>query len=115
MKATILIPTYEQAHLLGEAIASALAQRHEDLEVVVADDGSGNRTLEVAASFAEDRRLRYVRSNAPRGRARNCRRAFSEASGEWILVLEGRVMSSGELTRTSSRATAPRRARCSRT
>jgi glycosyltransferase involved in cell wall biosynthesis len=48
---TVVIPCYNYAHYLGEAIESALAQTHQPLEVIVVDDGSTDRTQEVAQSY----------------------------------------------------------------
>jgi glycosyltransferase involved in cell wall biosynthesis len=48
---SVIIPCFNQGHLLGEAIESALRQSHPKVEVVVVDDGSTDNTLEVAAGF----------------------------------------------------------------
>src|SRR5918995_2122102 len=46
---TVVIPCYNQAHFLSEAIESVLAQDHPHIEVVVVDDGSTDNTAKVAA------------------------------------------------------------------
>lgn len=57
---TVLVPTYNRAALLGDALQSILQQTFTDFEVVVIDDGSHDATGDVLASFA-DSRLRALR------------------------------------------------------
>jgi glycosyltransferase involved in cell wall biosynthesis len=52
---SVVIPTYNRAHVLGEALDSAFAQNVRDLEVVVVDDGSTDDT----ADLLEGRRIRH--------------------------------------------------------
>jgi glycosyltransferase involved in cell wall biosynthesis len=55
---SVVIPCYNQAQYLGEAIVSALEQRYRPREVVVVDDGATDSTFEVATAFAEVRCVR---------------------------------------------------------
>ena len=48
---SIVIPCYRQAHYLGEAIESCLAQTYPNVEIVVVDDGSPDNTGEVARRY----------------------------------------------------------------
>ncbi len=50
---SIIIPCYNQARFLGEAIESALRQSYPHFEVIVVDDGSNDHTSEVAAGYPE--------------------------------------------------------------
>jgi len=77
---SVVIPAYQAEAFLGEAIESALAQTYAPLEVVVADDGSTDRTAEVAASYPEIRLLRL--SHRGQAAARNIGVAASE--GEMV-------------------------------
>ncbi len=51
MKVSIVIPCWNQAQYLSEAIESALNQTYEDIEVLVINDGSPDNTLEVASKY----------------------------------------------------------------
>jgi glycosyltransferase involved in cell wall biosynthesis len=70
---SIILPTYDRAHVLGDAIQSVLDQVHRSWELIIVDDGSRDRTPELARAFcAQDPRIRYVRqSNAGPAAARN--------------------------------------------
>ena len=56
----IIVPAYNAASLLSETLASLLRQRRVAFRVYLVDDGSTDRTPEVACAFAEDRRLTYI-------------------------------------------------------
>jgi glycosyltransferase involved in cell wall biosynthesis len=60
MTVSVVIPTYNRAHTVLDAIRSVLAQRFTDLELVVVDDGSTDDTPARIAGIA-DPRLRYLR------------------------------------------------------
>jgi glycosyltransferase involved in cell wall biosynthesis len=69
---SVIIPTYNRADLVHEAIQSVLDQQRVDLELIVIDDGSTDDTAAVVTHHLSDRRLRYVRqANQGRSRARN--------------------------------------------
>jgi glycosyltransferase involved in cell wall biosynthesis len=69
---SIVIPTYNRAALLGQAIESVLAQVGIDLELIVVDDGSTDDTAAVVARHLPDARLRYIqRARQGRSHARN--------------------------------------------
>jgi GT2 family glycosyltransferase len=83
---SVVIPAYNTADTLGEAINSVLAQTRQDFEIVVVDDGSSDNTAAVAEGF-EDRRIRvYRQENAGPSAARN--RGIAEAAGEYVGSLD---------------------------
>jgi glycosyltransferase involved in cell wall biosynthesis len=83
-RVSVVIPTYDRARLVCEAIDSALAQEGVALEVVVVDDGSRDDTPAVlAARYGADPRVRVVRqANAGTASARNAGNDL--ARGEYV-------------------------------
>ena len=83
---SVVIPAYNYAHFLPEAIASVLAQTGADLELIVVDDGSPDNTPEVCARCA-DPRVRLVRQpNAGLSAARNT--GIREARFPYVAFLD---------------------------
>ncbi len=83
---TVVIPAYNAEATLTETLSSLLAQTFTDFEALVIDDGSSDRTTEVAGGTG-DPRVRVV--SIPNGgvaRARN--HAISEAQGGLIAFLD---------------------------
>ena len=84
---SILIPTYNRASFLREAIASALAQTYDDIEVLVLDDASPDETPSVVAEFAGDTRLRSIRHPVNLGIAENWRAGIQAMQGDFFCIL----------------------------
>lgn len=80
---SVVIPCYNQAHFLDEAIESVLAQSHPAKEVVVIDDGSTDTTAQVA----ERRPVRYIHQRN-RGLAEARNRGIRESQGELLVFLD---------------------------
>jgi PST family polysaccharide transporter len=83
---SILIPAYNAEEWIGDAIRSAMAQTWERKEIIVVDDGSTDRTVEIARQF-ESGSFRVVRQgNQGASAARN--KAFSLSRGDYIQWLD---------------------------
>jgi len=85
-KVSVVIPTYERAGKVQNAIESVLAQTFSDLEVIVVDDGSTDGTAQILAEAFDDRIRYYAQANQGVSVARN--RGIEEARGEWIAFLD---------------------------
>lgn len=84
---SFVIAAYNAEATLDRAIASAIAQRDVSVEVVVVDDTSRDRTLEVARSYPQDIvRVVALPENRGPGGARNA--GLELARGRWVAVLD---------------------------
>ncbi|MEX2535998.1 MAG: glycosyltransferase family 2 protein [Trueperaceae bacterium] len=90
---TVVLPTYNRAHSIEKSLRSVLVQSYKNLEVIVVDDASTDRTEQVVMSIG-DPRIRYIRHAVNRGggAARNtginsakaAYVAFQDSDDEWF-------------------------------
>lgn len=86
-RVSIITPTYNRVHLIGEAVESVLAQTVSDWELLIVDDGSTDNTREVLAVYQSDPRIHYLyQPNQGQSLARNA--ALAKARGEFIGFLD---------------------------
>lgn len=82
---SIGIPVYNGAKYLGAALESLLAQTYENLEILISDNASTDRTEEIGRAFAAaDARVRYERLPNNVGPTRNFNRLVALAHGEYF-------------------------------
>jgi glycosyltransferase involved in cell wall biosynthesis len=81
---TVVIPCYNQAHFLGEAIESVLSQSYHHFELIVVDDGSTDETSEVASGYE---RVRLIRQEN-RGLAGARNTGIRHSGGEFLVFLD---------------------------
>ncbi|HEY7322765.1 MAG TPA: glycosyltransferase family 2 protein [Candidatus Binatia bacterium] len=95
---SILIPAYNAERWIGETIRSALAQTWSNTEVIVVDDGSTDRTLQIARQFEAKGVLVVTQPNQGAAAARN--KAFSLSHGDYIQWLDADdLLSSAKVAR----------------
>ncbi len=90
---SVVIPCFNYAEYLPEALDSALKQSHGSVEVVVVDDGSTDATQAVLAGYGE--RIRHFRQEQS-GPARARNRGAQEARGEFLVFLDADDALEGE-------------------
>ncbi len=79
------MPVYNGETYLEVAISSVLAQSFEDLELIICDNASTDRTAEICQDYAaRDRRIRYFRNPQNLGAAPNYNLALSHARGRYF-------------------------------
>jgi glycosyltransferase involved in cell wall biosynthesis len=89
---SVVIPTFNRAHFIGQAISSVAQQTYRPIEVLVVDDGSDDGTESVVATLRDSNRfpnvsLKYFRQDRKGGNAaRNL--GIQHAAGEWIAFLD---------------------------
>lgn len=95
MLVTLGIPVRNGERFLEEALRSACEQTHEELEILVSDNGSTDGTLTICERFAAaDPRVRILREDTNRGAAANFNKLVREARGEafWWLPHDDRLL-----------------------
>jgi glycosyltransferase involved in cell wall biosynthesis len=84
-----VLPTYNRARRVGDALASVLAQTYRDLEVIVVDDASPDPAADIVDAVAgDDRRVQLVTHPSNRGAAAARNTAFARASGEVVAFID---------------------------
>jgi len=84
---SVVIPTYNRAHVVRRAIDSVLAQTFADFEIIVVDDGSTDRTDELVQGIP-DWRIRYIRNSRNLGLAATRNAGIRQARGQYIALLD---------------------------
>jgi glycosyltransferase involved in cell wall biosynthesis len=88
---SIIIPTYNRAHIISDTLNSVLAQTYSNWECIVVDDGSTDNTEGILASFIEkDGRFQYLHRPDHRLKAAStCRNiGFEHSKGSYIQYLD---------------------------
>jgi glycosyltransferase involved in cell wall biosynthesis len=82
---SVIIPTYNRADLVRQAVASVKAQTYRDFEIVVVDDGGTDGTFEALAAWPE---LRLLRHAGRRGVSAARNTGIAAARGQWLAFLD---------------------------
>lgn len=88
-KVSIIIPCYNQAAYLGEAIESALNQTYPNIEIIIVNDASTDSTAQIISEFQNkypNIKGIHLEQNAGACKAKNI--AAEQANGEYILPLD---------------------------
>lgn len=83
---SVVVCTYNRAHIVGRAIRSVLEQTWDDFELIVVDDGSVDDTAALVASFTDPRVRGVHRVNGGLSAARNT--GIAAATGRFIIFLD---------------------------
>ncbi|MBT6051410.1 MAG: glycosyltransferase [Candidatus Scalindua sp.] len=84
---SVVMPTYNYAQFIGDAIRSVLDQTYENIELIIIDNYSKDNTEDIVASFS-DTRIKYIkfRNNGSIAASRNV--GISESQGKYIAFLD---------------------------
>jgi cellulose synthase/poly-beta-1,6-N-acetylglucosamine synthase-like glycosyltransferase/peptidoglycan/xylan/chitin deacetylase (PgdA/CDA1 family)/spore germination protein YaaH len=85
---TVLVPAFNEEAVIERTLRSLLASEYEHIEIMVIDDGSTDKTFEVASRVAEeDSRIRVIKQ-ANGGKAAASNHGLREAKGELIVAVD---------------------------
>lgn len=83
---SIIIPLYNKEHCIRQTLFSILSQSYRDFEIVIVNDGSKDKSVDVVNSINDDRIRLINKENEGVSKTRN--RGIKEAKGEWIMFLD---------------------------
>lgn len=84
-----IIPTHNRANLLPRAIGSVLKQTYKNIEIIVVDDGSCDRTEDVVREMMTcHQNIRYLKHSTPKGACAARNYGIREARGEFVAGLD---------------------------
>lgn len=86
-RVTVVVPTYNYARFVTEAIDSLLAQDFEEVEVIVIDDCSTDATPQVLRRYESDPRVKLIRHSENQGHIRTYNEGLGMAAGEYVGLL----------------------------
>jgi glycosyltransferase involved in cell wall biosynthesis len=86
-KVSVLIPNYNYAHFLDEAITSVLTQTLQDFEIIIVDNSSTDNSDEVVQKYLSDPRIKYYKNPTNIGTIPNFNKCLEYGTGEYIKFL----------------------------
>ena len=84
---SVIIPTYNRAHLLRRAVQSVLNQSYKELEIIIVDDASIDTTPELVKGI-DDERIVYLRHESNKGGSAARNTGIKHARGNYICFLD---------------------------
>jgi glycosyltransferase involved in cell wall biosynthesis len=88
MQISIVMPAYNEERFIGEAIESVLAQTCSEFELIILNDGSNDRTLEIVQSYAQRDSRVHVVSHSNIGIVSTLNRGLALAANEWVVRMD---------------------------
>lgn len=86
-RVTVFMPVFNREKTLRESIDSVLAQTFPDFELLLIDDGSKDRSVEIVRSYP-DPRIRLVAHERNQGIPRTRNHGLEQARGEYLMILD---------------------------
>lgn len=83
---SVVIPLYNKGALVKKAIDSVLSQTYQEVEILVADDGSTDNSADYVKEYTDSRIKYYYKDNGGVSSARNY--GIEKAQGEWVTFLD---------------------------
>ena len=82
-RVSVIMPVYNSENFLKESISSILNQTFSDFELLIGEDGSTDRSIEIIREFSDDR-IRVIRNEKNLGIPRTLNRMIQASKGEYI-------------------------------
>lgn len=86
---SIITPTFNRAHILPRAVKSVLQQTHDNFELIIIDDRSGDNTREVVEALMQaDKRISFIQLENNKGASAARNAGLSAAKGDYITFID---------------------------
>jgi glycosyltransferase involved in cell wall biosynthesis len=85
---SIIIPTYNRAHILSRSIDSVFSQTYQDFELIIVDNGSTDNTQQWMSDHYQDSRIVYHYQKGSGSPASPRNTGVSLAQGQWVCLLD---------------------------
>lgn len=82
-KVSIILPTYNGAKYIKASIDSCLNQTYKNIELIIVDDGSIDKTKDIIEAY-NDERIKYIKHNKNLGLAEALNTGFANSTGEYL-------------------------------
>lgn len=94
MLVSIIVITYNSEKTILETLESIKAQKYKNLEVIISDDGSRDKTLNICKKWIKENnnffiRIQIISSEKNEGVIKNVNKGCKESKGEWIKIIAG--------------------------
>ncbi|MFN5417914.1 MAG: glycosyltransferase family 2 protein [Flavobacteriia bacterium] len=88
MKFSIIIPTYNRAHIVEKTLKSVFNQTYKNYEIIVVDNCSTDRTIEVLKPYADNQQIRLIQHDVNYERSTSRNTGMKNASGDYLTFLD---------------------------
>jgi len=89
VKFSVIVPMYNVEKYIGECIESVLSQSLSDYELILIDDDSEDKTLEIARTYERDQRVKIITQTKRSGVSETRNIGLKYVSGEYVVFLDG--------------------------
>lgn len=84
---SVIIPSYNHANYIRDAIASVVTQSYDNWELIVVDDGSSDHTAEVLETYIGQPRIKVICNSVNRGQSAVVNQALKLSGGQFVCFL----------------------------
>lgn len=88
MKFSIIIPTYNRAYIVEKTLQSVFSQTYKNYEIIVVDNCSTDRTIEVLQPYADEGRIRLIQHDKNYERSTSRNTGMKNATGDYLTFLD---------------------------
>ena len=85
---SVIMPNYNNAEFIKEAIESVLKQSYKNWELIIVDDGSTDNSLRIIKPFLKNKKIKLIKNKINKGVAFAAKTAVENSSGEIIGTLD---------------------------